>query len=259
VNDVTPLILTFNEEPNLRRTLERLDWAGQIVIVDSFSTDQTPDIARDFPKVRMVQRTFDDHTSQWNFGVGQITTPWVLSLDADYVLPKEFAAELENLRPDEGLSACYARFRYCVFGRPLRATLYPPRAVLFRKDRCHYVQDGHTQRLQINGKTLSLRNVIDHDDRKPFAHWLRAQDSYAMQEAEHLTATPGTQLNFADRVRRRIVFAPALVFCHTLIGQGLVLDGWRGWYYVLQRTLAELILSLRLMEKKLGTRKPTRS
>jgi glycosyltransferase involved in cell wall biosynthesis len=255
VIEVTPLILTFNEQPNLRRTLARLAWAGQIVIVDSFSTDETPGIAREFPRVRLVQRKFDDHTSQWNFGLGQISTPWVLSLDADYLLPENFAAELENLRPDDSLSACFARFRYCVFGRPLRGALYPPRAVLFRKDRCHYVQDGHTQRLQISGKAVSLRSVIDHDDRKAFSHWLWAQDRYATQEAEHLAATPRAQLNFADRARRKIIFASALVFFHALIGKGLFLDGWPGWYYVFQRTLAELILSLKLIEQKLAPRK----
>jgi glycosyltransferase involved in cell wall biosynthesis len=248
---ITPLILTFNEAPNLRRTLERLTWAREIVVVDSFSTDETLVIAREFPHMRVVQRKFDDHTNQWNYGVDQIRTPWVLALDADYVLPPEFAAELNSFHPIDSLSAGYARFRFCVFGRPLRGTLYPPRAVLFRKERCRYVNDGHTQRLQINGQSFYLKSVIDHDDRKSLTHWLWAQDRYAVLEAAKLASAKAGELGWPDRIRKKIVLAPALIFFYTLFGQLLILDGWAGWYYVWQRTLAEMILSLRLTEHTL--------
>lgn len=254
LSELTPLVLTYNEAPNIGRTLARLKWAKEILLVDSGSTDGTLEIARGFPQVRVVVRPFDNHAAQWNFGLGQCQTDWVLSLDADYLLPEGFAVELAGLSLADGVSACYAGFRYCIVGRPLRGTLYPPRAVLFRRDRCRYVQDGHTQRLQIQGGTGSLRSVIDHDDRKPLSHWLWAQDRYAQLEAEHLlgagSAEPGA-LSRADRVRRKIVWAPALVFLYTLLGQGLILDGWPGWYYVCQRTLAELVLSLHLLEQKL--------
>jgi glycosyltransferase involved in cell wall biosynthesis len=249
--EITVLILTYNEAPNLARCLEWLHWAKHIVVVDSGSTDRTLAIAAGFPGVRVIQRPFDTHTQQWNFGVGQAATTWVLSLDADYILPGTFANELESWQPAENRSAAFARFRYCIFGRPLRGTLYPPRAVLFRRDRCHYVQEGHTQQLQINGQTTLLDSVIDHDDRKPFSHWLWAQDRYAILEAARLAEVPAVKINFQDRIRRKILFAPALVFFYTLLGKGLILDGWPGWYYVFQRTLAELILSLRLIEEKL--------
>jgi glycosyltransferase involved in cell wall biosynthesis len=248
---ITVLILTFNEAPNLRRTLEKLAWAREILVVDSFSTDETLDIARSFPSVRVVQRKFDDHTSQWNFGIDQTGTPWVLALDADYLLAQDFAAELPDLAESIGVSAYYARFRYCVFGRPLRATLYPPRAVLFRKDQCRYVPDGHTQRLQIQGRTGFLPGTIDHDDRKSLSQWLWAQDRYASLEAAKLTTTPADQLSRQDRVRQKLIFAPLLVFMFTAFGKGLIFDGWPGWYYVFQRTLAEIILSLWLIEQKL--------
>jgi glycosyltransferase involved in cell wall biosynthesis len=251
IAEITPLILTYNEAPNLARCLERLAWAKQIVVVDSGSTDETLEIAAGFPNVRVLHQPFDTHTQQWNFGVGQTSTLWVLALDADYILTATIAGELESWAPDEKTSAGFARFRYCIFGRPLRGTLYPPRAVLFRKDRCRYVQDGHTQRLQINGQTAVLDSVIDHDDRKPFSHWLWAQDRYALLEAAKLAGTSSDKMNLQDRLRRKILFAPALVFFYTLLGKGLILDGWPGWYYVFQRTLAEIILSLRLLEKKL--------
>src|SRR5262245_57557734 len=145
---ITPLILTFNEAPNIGRVLARLTWAQRIVVVDSFSTDETEAICRRMPQVEFVQRKFDDHTTQWNFGLNQIRTEWVLTLDADYVLSETLVTELGGWQPDSATVAAFANFRYCVFGRPLRASLYPARAVLSRIAKCRYVNDGHTQLLQ---------------------------------------------------------------------------------------------------------------
>jgi len=252
LSQITPLILTYNEAPNIERALSRLTWASRIVVVDSFSTDQTCDLVRRFKQAEIMQRQFDDHTAQWNFGLAQIKTEWVLTLDADYVLSDGFLSELRNWTPAVDLNAYFASFQYCVHGRRLRGSLYPPRAVLFRAALCRYASDGHTQKLKIEGASGSLSSCIDHDDRKPLSHWLQAQDRYAILEVTKLLATDPSRLRFQDRLRRKMVLAPGLVFFYTLFGKGLILDGWPGWYYVLQRTLAEIILSLRLIEAKLG-------
>lgn len=251
LEEITPLILTYNEEPNLVRCLERLDWAREVVVLDSLSTDATTEIARRFSNVRVEQRPFDDHTSQWNHGVSLVKSLWVLSLDADYIVPSGFHEELADLQPDDETSAFFARFRYCVFGRPLRAALYPPRGVLFRRDCCEYVEDGHTQLLRIVGEAAHLKAEILHDDRKPLSRWLQSQSRYADLEARHLLAAEASQLNRADRIRRWMFAAPVLVFFYTLIGKGLILDGLPGWHYVVQRTLAELMLSLQLLHRRL--------
>jgi glycosyltransferase involved in cell wall biosynthesis len=249
---LTPLVLTCNEAPNIRRTLEKLTWAKEVVVVDSFSTDETEAICRKIPSVRFIQRKFDDHTSQWNFGVEQCRSDWVLALDADYVLSDDLVRELQVFQPTGDAGAYFAHFSYCVHGRPLRGTLYPPRAVLFQRDRCRYEPDGHTQLLRIVGKSAWLRGRIFHDDRKPLERWFANQMRYSALEARHLIETPPSKLNAADRIRRKIILAPALVFFLTLIGKGLILDGWPGWYYVLQRTLVELMRSLRLLEFRLS-------
>jgi glycosyltransferase involved in cell wall biosynthesis len=250
-DQLTVLVLTFNEAPNLERTLARLAWAREVLIVDSFSTDATLEIARRYPQARVVQRKFVDHTSQWNFGLDQVRTDWVLALDADYVLTEDLIAEIQALPDQPQASAYYAKFRYCIGGKPLRAALYPPRAVLFQRGRGRYVNDGHTQLLKTDGATGWLAGVIDHDDRKPLDRWLAEQNRYALAEAKHLREMPVAQMNRADRLRRRIVFAPLAVFLFTAFGKGLILDGWPGWYYIFQRTLAEILLSLRLIEQKL--------
>lgn len=247
---ITPLVLTFNEAPNIGRTLSRLSWAERVVVVDSFSSDETIAICRRYPQVEVVQRPFDDHASQWNFGLDLIATPWVLSLDADYVLSHELLKELTEL-PAQQMDGYFARFTYCILGRPLRGSLYPPRVVLFRRDRGRYVQDGHTQLLRLDGASGWLNARILHDDRKPLDRWFADQLRYSAHELTHLLDTPPARLNTADRIRRSIVLAPLLVLVHVLVRQRGLLDGWAGWYYACQRALAELLLSLRLLESRL--------
>lgn len=250
LDDITPLILTWNEAPNLGRTLARLGWAREVVIIDSGSTDGTQQIAAQHPGARVLERTFYDHTSQWNFGIEAVTTPWVLALDADYVLGAGFEAEMAAC--DGSVDAYEAAFRYCVFGRPLRGSLYPPRALLFRRERCRYMQDGHTQRLQVIGALGRLQTRVDHDDRKPLSRWLAAQDKYAVLEADKLMAADPATLGLPDRLRRTGWAALPAVLMHTLLVKGVLLDGWRGGYYALQRLLAEILLALRLLERRLN-------
>ena len=250
-SEITPLVLTYNEAPNIRRTLERLAWADDIVVVDSFSTDETLAIAQSFPAVRILQRRFDTFADQCNFGLEAIRSEWVLSLDADYVLSEQLVEEIAALDPDAATAGYRVAFKYCIGGRPLRATLYPPRVVLYRRMRARYADEGHGHRVQIDGRVEQLQHVIFHDDRKPFARWLSEQDKYMRRESRHLLETPARELAPQDRIRRWVVIAPLAVFLYTLVGRGLVLDGWRGWFYVAQRTIAELMLSARLAQAKI--------
>ncbi len=254
LKDITPLVLTYNEAPNIARCLERLRWAQSVVVVDSLSTDETQELVQGFVNVKLMERKFDNHTAQWNFGADVVQTPWVLSLDADYILTDEFISELGALSPDDDVDAFFVPFRYCIAGKPLRACLYPPRAALFRKARCRYVADGHTQLLQVPGKSLPMNSPIDHDDRKPLSRWLISQDKYAILEAEKLLSADASKLRMQDKLRLKMILAPVITLLYTLLARRVILDGWRGWYYAFQRMVAEIFLSLRLLEKKLGIR-----
>lgn len=248
--DLTSLVLTCNEAPNIRRTLEQLRRIPHVLLLDSFSTDDSLEIARQFGNVEILQHRFDSFAAQCNFGLTHISTEWALSLDADYVLTPELVSEIENLEPAADIGGYSAEFRYCVFGGPLRSTVYPPRTVLYRRQLAHYGDEGHGHRVVVDGKILKLSGKIDHDDRKAFSHWLQSQGRYMKVEAPHLLATPDNQLRFQDRVRKKIFFAPPIMFLYLLFGRGLILDGWRGWFYVCQRTLVEMLLSIRLLIEK---------
>src|SRR5262245_16722022 len=106
LSQITPLLITWNEEPNIGRCLQRLSWASKIVVIDSGSTDETLSICRDTSNVRVIHRAFDSFAEQCNFGLQQIESDWVLSMDADYMLPSEFADEVSRLADDvNGYSA----------------------------------------------------------------------------------------------------------------------------------------------------------
>lgn len=254
MNDITGLVLTFNEAPNIARTLGRLSWLPRIVVVDSMSTDDTVQIASTFTNVRVVSRPFASHAEQWNFGLQQtgITSEWVLALDADYMVGESLSREIQALTPPAEIAGYAASFDYCIDGRPLRGAAYPPVIVLYRRCRARYEQDGHTQRVRVDGAVAPLRARIHHDDRKSLTRWLAAQAAYMRLEAAKLAGAPSASLGPADRLRRWIVVAPPAMFLYCYLFRGGILDGRAGLFYALQRAASELILSLFLVRRKLG-------
>jgi glycosyltransferase involved in cell wall biosynthesis len=252
-DQVTAMVLTMNEEANIARCLDRLTWAKQVLIVDSGSTDGTLKIVERYRNARVTQRPFDDFASQCNFGLAQIETPWVLSLDADYELSEQLIAEIARLEED-GTAGYSAAFVYRMYGRPLRASLYPPRVVLYRRGLATYRNEGHGHRVRVEGMIGRLEGTIYHDDRKPLSRWFASQQRYARLEADHLLAAPRSELGFVDRLRVKGWPAPLVVFLYTLIGKRCLLDGWPGWFYALQRLEAETLLALEIVDRRLRGR-----
>jgi hypothetical protein len=253
LEDITPLILTWNEGPNIQRTLECLAWAKDIVVVDSFSDDDTPAIVSSFSQTRLFQRKFDDHASQWNFGLQEtgIETAWVMALDADFNVPAELVDEIRALESPADIEGYSSRFVFCVNGKKIKSTLCPPVTFLFRREQAEYYGDGHTQKLRLRGRIEKLQTPILHDDRKSFSRWLLSQARYQELDSRKLLNTPSSALDFPDRIRKLRMIAPVAVLFYCLIWRGGLLDGVPGIYYALQRTLAELILSLYLIEADL--------
>jgi glycosyltransferase involved in cell wall biosynthesis len=249
LDEITPVILTRDEEPNLERTLEQLAWAKDVVVVDSFSTDSTVVIAKRFANVRVFQRAMDTLAGQSNYGLQQAHTPWVLLLDADYFVPSAFVDELHSLEPAPGVRAYRAAFRYAVNGKPLRASLYPARVVLLHREHATVWQDGHAHRVAADGDVGMLQTKIIHDDRKSFARFIERQKRYMREEAEKLRHADSRALSLAGRVRKLVVVAPFAVVIHTLFVKGLILDGLPGLRYTWERFVAELILSREMLRR----------
>ena len=255
---VTALILTFNEEKNIARTLAGLDWVDHILVVDSGSTDATLAILKRTPGVEVLGRPFDSFANQRNFGLERIRTPWVLSLDADYGISPRLAAVLRHAMasaPDP-VAGFALPFRYCIAGQPLRGTVLPPRTVLFRHRQAWYVADGHAEALRLPGEVWPLAEPILHDDRKPLTRWLKAQPRYLLAERQKLLSTPWRQLCLADRLRKHSPLAPLAVGLYCLLIKGNLWDGPRGLFYASQRIYAELLLLLFLLEARTSQGRP---
>lgn len=251
---VTVLILSYNEAANIARTLAALSWARRIVVIDSGSDDGTADIVQSVANAELVVRPFDNHESQWNFGLAQCRRSehdWVLALDADYRVSEPLIEEMRRLEPASEVGGYEVGFRYCIFGRPLRASLYPAVIALYRRAGARYEQVGHTQRVVVGGRVERLHGTIDHDDRKPLSRWLLSQIRYARLEAEHLLSAPPGKLRRTDRIRRTGWAAPLLVLPYTLIVRRCLFEGWPGWLYALQRLLAETLIALEIADRRL--------
>lgn len=252
LDQVTPLLITFNEESNISRCLSGLSWARRIVVVDSGSTDATLSLLASAANVDVFYRRFDSFASQCNYGLRLIETDWCLSLDADHCVPVSFLDELSRLLlvAAGDVSAFQCSFRYWVYGRPLRGALLPPRYSVVRPRCGTYINDGHAHYFAPRGSTLAMMQPLFHDDRKPLSRWLSNQHIYLLQESDKLISTPSHLLSLQDRIRKNTPFAPFAVLFVCLIWHRGLFDGWRGWFYALQRVYAEIHLSLLLFEAK---------
>lgn len=256
LDSITPVVITYNEQENIARSLESLRWARRVVVLDSFSTDATLELARSFPNTEIVQHAFRSFADQWNYAIAYAgSSDWILRLDADYVVSNELIDELRLLVPPANVSAYRCAFTYCIDGRPLRGTLYPPDIVLFRPRAARFEQDGHAQRCHVReGGVEMLSGKILHDDRKPLARWLQSQARYASQEAAKLADASKRALRWPDRIRRVPFLAAAVVPWYCLLAKGCILDGRAGLTYTAQRTTAELIITMKLLESRPGKR-----
>jgi len=251
--DITPVILTFNEAPNIARTLQRLTWAKDIVVVDSGSTDGTDAIVKSFPNARLFVRPFDSHSSQWNFAVHDtgVRTEWVLALDADYQVTDGLREEMAAIKPADGTNGFRARFLFSIYGTILPGSAYPPMIVLFRPAYGRYLQDGHTQKLELDGNVENLRCPLVHDDRKTTERWVASQVKYALLEYDKFRKTPNRKLSVLDKIRTLKIVAPFVVLLFCLFVKRCLFRGKAGIFYAFQRTTLELLLSLILLENDL--------
>lgn len=249
-NRLSALLITHNEELNITRTLKALLWVPKILVIDSGSNDNTIQLIKNFDNTEILYRDFDNFASQCNFGLSQLTSDWVLSLDADYVLSSRLSDEIYDLmirEPSELSFEAYSiPFSYCINGKPIRSGLLPPRTCLYMRIHAKYVNIGHGHKVLISGKTGKLQNKIYHDDRKPLKQWIKNQQRYQQTEAVLLKGTKSKDLTIQDVIRKHTFFAPLLIFLMCIFLRRGFLDGKEGLIYAYQRLVTESLLYLYL-------------
>lgn len=243
---VTPVILTYNEEPNIAATLGALSWAERIVVMDSGSTDQTEGIARSYPNVSWFHRGFDTHGAQWRAAIEDtsIATSHILALDADMRPGPGFEEELNIFLSEHGDGCARISFEYRVLGRALAGSIYPPQIRLFRKDNVRVEQIGHSQAFVAPEPVYHFRSRVIHEDNKPLDRWLRNQVSYASLEANRIQAS--RRKSFKDRLRI-LGISPAVWGLYAYGKSGGPFKGAASKAYATERLIFEAILSHNLM------------
>ena len=185
---LTALILTYNEEETLDACLQSASWADETLVVDSFSTDRTLDIAQRFG-ARVLQHEFITHAKQKNWAIPQATHEWVLILDADERVTDELRNEIQHqLRtgPDHDLYIIYRRS--FLFGREIKHCGWDRDKVIrfIHRDRCRYNNASVHEEIEVNGTPGVLQGKLLHYPYRSFDQFFVKFERYTTWAAQDL-------------------------------------------------------------------------
>ncbi len=245
MNAFSVVVITLNEAGCIRDCLESVRWCDDIVVVDSGSSDGTPDICREFTP-RVFFREWHDHATQKNWGIQQVRHPWVLSMDADERVSPGLRAEIQVLTPDDSINGYLIPFRNYLGTRWMRyGGLYPDLHLrLFRKEKSRFTGSVHEQ-ITVPGKTAVLHGDILHHTYADWSDYLDKINRYTSLQAEEL---------YQSGVRPRwIMFRAMAHFLRAFIRHSGWRDGTFGLLYSALIGLYPLVLYAKLWEK--GTRR----
>ena len=163
---ISGLIITFNEEKNIQEILDDFSICDEIIVVDSFSSDQTVSIAEQNPKVKIIQHPFEDFTKQRNVALDAAANDWVLFLDGDERITPELHQEIiSELNKFDKKDAYYFYRKFYFAGKPINfsGTQTDKNFRLFRKSKCRYVADKKVhETLAVNGSIGVFNNKLQH-------------------------------------------------------------------------------------------------
>lgn len=191
--NITTIILTFNEELNIQKCIDSVkEISREIIIIDSFSTDKTEEIAKS-NNVKFIKRKFKNHSDQFQYALNncEIDTPWILRLDADEYLTQKGILELhmlcEKYENDRNINGIVLKFSVHFLGKELRFGGISPIKNLraFKKGLGgieNRVMDEHIYLYE--GKAIEMKNVTTHNDQKSLHNWIDKHNNYATLEAK---------------------------------------------------------------------------
>lgn len=187
---ISGLIITFNEEKNIQDILDDFSICDEIIVVDSFSSDQTVAIAKQNPKVKIIQHAFEDFTKQRNIALDAATNDWVLFLDGDERITPELQQEIiSELNKSDKKDAYYFYRKFYFAGKPINysGTQNDKNFRLFRRSKCRYVAEKKVhETLQVKGKTGILKNKLHHYSFENFVQFKKKMLYYGLLKGSEL-------------------------------------------------------------------------
>lgn len=242
LSNITVSILTYNEAENLAELLPMLDWAGEVVVVDSGSTDRTLDVAHEHG-ARVVERPFDSFALQRNFAIQQAETEWILSVDADERPTPRLVESIARIvrRVDVGSRspvAYHVPIRSHIFGRSIRrgGTQDDRPIRFFRRDRACWSGKVH-EVLLVDGPKGQLDGWLTHRTQHDLHTFLTKMNRYTTLDAQARVAAGVRPRHFAR------LWAPPREVFRRLIYKFGILDGPTGWAFCFLSGLYEYVLA----------------
>lgn len=254
---VAIIMISLNEGYNMEAVLDNIqDWAEEIFLVDSYSSDDTVDIALD-RGVHVVQRRFRDFGDQWNFALNNlpIKASWTMKLDPDERLSDELKANLTSAMQQNNSDGFSLERRLWFMGQPLpiRETLVR----LWRTGLCRFTDIAVNEHPIVEGHISHVDGLMEHHDSPDLEHWYVKQNLYTTTEAiiayeqSPLAVVPcifGTGLQRRMWLKKHFFKVPGryiLLFLYYWLIRGTWRAGWVG--YVWARLRADV---MRLIEYK---------
>lgn len=222
---ITAIIPTFNEELHIEEAIKSVSFADEIIVIDSYSTDRTVELANRF-NIRLIQRVFDDFSSQKNFAIGLATNDWIYILDADERVPEGLKSEiLEAVKNPKGNVGFYVYRTYYFIGRKMNYSGWQSDKVirLFLKKHCRYNGSLVHETIKANGSLGFFKNKLEHYSYRGFDHYISKLNQYSWLQANDLYAR-----NKRVGVYHILVKPPARFVIHYFIRLGF-LDGFPGF------------------------------
>jgi len=216
---ITVIIPTFNEENYIQDCLQSVSFANQIILIDSFSDDNTIEIAKKF-NCEIIKRKFDNFSAQKNEAIKSAKSDWILFLDADERVTEKLKYEILETVINPKFDAYKIRFPHFYMNRFLYHT--ENKVVRFVKNNnIHFEGDVH-EKLMHEGKVGLLKNFMIHYTYKGLFHYIKKKDSYAWFQAK-MGKEKKKNANYFH-----LVFKPFYRFFHTYIIRRGFLDGVPG-------------------------------
>lgn len=241
---VSAVIITYNESRNIRRTLSRLHWCDEIIILDSYSTDDTVSICREFG-CEVYFRSFDGYGAQKRHAVSLAKNDWVLCIDADEVLSEELSREIIG---EMTAGPCFDAYRLpmnLVFlGREFRYGRESQRYFLrlFNRTTGNFNADCLHEKIEVRGKIGKMDNRILHYSYRTLQQWLEKCNRYTTMGAEGAAKKGKTKSFFA------IFFCLPFHFSRYFFVERNILNGAQGFYWSVLCTMAHFVKYVKVRE-----------
>lgn len=219
MNTLSVIIPTFNEEDCLYRALYSVKFADEIILVDSFSSDKTVEIAKQF-NCKVVERQFDNFSNQKNHALKFATCDWILFLDADERITYNLQHEILDSIHHGKHTAYKLNFPHFFMNRFLNHHSSNVTR-LVKREQCHFEGSVH-EKLVVNGSIGKLKNPVLHYTYKGLEHYIKKRDVYAWFQAAQLQ-TKGKKVTYFQ-----LVFKPFYRFFSSYILKRGFLDGVPG-------------------------------